>query len=251
VRRKSPCASCAALLQQTAPRRAICGSDRPFSALRDHFVRHFQQPASECESDAQSAASSSQQPAQQQRIGAAGAAACSGARRCLLCPRAKPGTRSRESPARSVAEAISIARRRRERFAAILRPKGQPHSTFRERHWAPPFGTAPSSAPCSVSATARKRGCTAEEAPAPGSTGPPGPTAGAGRARGGGGRTARAHRPWSPEAAYWASTERISRGNCGCVPSTHPHRPPFQHGGDVNEQFDQSTAVCSACAFLR
>jgi hypothetical protein len=52
VRPKSPCASCAALLQQTAPRRAICGSDRPFSALRDHFVRDFQQPASECESDA-------------------------------------------------------------------------------------------------------------------------------------------------------------------------------------------------------
>jgi hypothetical protein len=52
VRRKSPCASCAALLWQTAPRRAICGSDRPFSALRDHFVRDFQQPASECESDA-------------------------------------------------------------------------------------------------------------------------------------------------------------------------------------------------------
>ena len=43
------CASCAALLWQTAPRRAICGSDRPFSALRDHFVRDFQQPASECE----------------------------------------------------------------------------------------------------------------------------------------------------------------------------------------------------------
>ena len=52
VRPKSPCASCAALLWQTAPRRAICGSDRPFSALRDHFVRTFQQPASECENDA-------------------------------------------------------------------------------------------------------------------------------------------------------------------------------------------------------
>ena len=52
VRPKSPCASCAALLWQTAPRRAICGSDRPFSALRDHFVRDFQQPSSECENDA-------------------------------------------------------------------------------------------------------------------------------------------------------------------------------------------------------
>ena len=54
VRPKSPCASCAPLPWQTAPRRAICGSDRPFSALRDHFLRHFQQPASECKNDAQS-----------------------------------------------------------------------------------------------------------------------------------------------------------------------------------------------------
>jgi hypothetical protein len=52
VRPKSPCASCAALLWQTAPRRAIYGSDRPFSALRDHFLRHFQQPFDECENDA-------------------------------------------------------------------------------------------------------------------------------------------------------------------------------------------------------
>jgi hypothetical protein len=61
VRPKSPCASCVALLWQTAPRRAtcICGSDRPFSAHRDHFLRHFQQPASEtseCENDARCAA---------------------------------------------------------------------------------------------------------------------------------------------------------------------------------------------------
>jgi hypothetical protein len=52
---------------------------------------------------------------------------------CLLCPRAKPGTRSRESPARSIEEAISTAPHRRGRLAAVLRPQGQPDSTFRER----------------------------------------------------------------------------------------------------------------------